>query len=226
MEKELVILNNIRKKDKCILTFFAFGSFVTNQTTSQNYKEIRVFDDNKFLFSRFKLSNTKRDIDVLCVSSNPEKTEGIVRSNSKSHTSYFLTINVISKEVFEREVFSNEPKAIRLILLFRELLVIKGKKYINSLKEELKNTYRPIDKIFQDEYDFRKDYQKLFSKYNVDSFSISRDMYEELFPNFLRFITGKMKGGFPEERIKIVLPEPVNLKNKINIASSNLETLL
>lgn len=226
MEKALIILNNIRKTDSDILALFVFGSFVSHQTSSQNYKEIRVFDHDEYLFSRFKLICVKPDIDVLCISNNPKKTEKIIRKCASLQETYFLTINIMSKDIFEREIFSDQPKAIKLILLFRELLIIKGKEYLDSLKKQIININRPIDKIFQDEYDFRKDYQKLFAKYKIDSFSISREKHEKLFPNFLKFITGQMDCGFPDERIKVVLPKPANLKNKIDISDSNLETLL
>lgn len=217
MADPLTILDNIRKNDPYITTFFIHGSFVTNKTSSRNYKETRVFDDGSFVLSKFELLAINPDIDIVYVSEEPDKSLEIINQQINEFDKYFLTINLMSKETFEADVFSSNPKALKLILIYRELTIIKGKDYIDTVKEKVKEIVRPLDAQLQEEYDFKKDYLRLFAKYNVEKFLIERKQYEELFPTFYKFITGNLKGGFPPNRHKLVYPGPMKLKAEIDI---------
>ncbi len=225
-ETTLLALNTIKDKDDDILTLFSFGSFVTNETSWKNYKETRVFDNGDFILSKFNLENINPDIDLLCVSNNPEKTKKIIDKHIKDVTNHFVTINVVSKEVFEKELSSSTPNAIKRIILFRELLVIKGQKYIDDLRENNKRYENRLDKVFQDEFDFRKNYLKLFAQNNVKTIIVSKMEYEKLFPNMLKFIEKGIEAGFPENRLKLVYPGPMGLKAEIDISQVELKDII
>lgn len=225
-EEILLALNNIKDKDENMLAFFSFGSFVTKETFWKNYKEIRVFDSGDFVLSKFNLLNINPDIDLLCVSVNPEKTKEVIDQNIKVVNDYFVTINVVSKEIFENELSSPNPNAIKRILLYRDLLVIKGQKYIDDLKTSYKKYEAEIDSIFQNEFDFRKNYLKLFAKNDVKTLIIKKSEYERLFPNVLKFIEGKLDAGFPVNRLKLVYPGPMELKAEVDLSNIKLKDII
>mgnify|MGYP001557899287 CR=1 FL=1 len=225
-DKTLSALNEIKNGDENMLALFAFGSFVTKESVSKNYKEIRVFDGSQFVFSKFDLINIYPDIDIICVSKDIKKTANSFDEKILDVFGHYITINLLNKEVFEKELFSDHPNAIKRILLYRELLIMKGAEYINKLKVEVKKIETRTDSIFQQEFDFRKEYLKLFAKNHVPSMMITNEEYERLFPHFLKFITGHLLGGFPEDRIKLVYPEPMDMKASINLSDTKLEKLI
>lgn len=225
-ETTFLALNTIINEDSNILALFSFGSFVTNEMSWNNYKEIRVFDNGDFVLSKFNLLNIKPDIDLVCVSENPEKTREVIEKNLKEINNHFVTINVISKGVFEEELSSQEPNAVKRIVSFRELLIIKGQSYLDHIKNENKRYVTDLDKAFQEEFDFRKNYLRLFAKNNIKTLILNKSEYEHLFPNMLQFIEGKIKAGFPKDRLKLVYPGPMNLKAEIDIAKVELKNII
>ncbi len=225
-DKTLLILDQIKKNDANMISCFVFGSFVTKETSLKNYKEIRVFDGPNFLLSKFNLANIYPDIDMLCVSSDTIKTKEIFNKKMIDIFGHHVTVNVISQKVFESELFSNQPTAVKRILMYRELLIIKGNEYLKKLKDETMKIESPRDRAFQEEYNFKKEYMRLFAKYNVETITIYKNDYEKLFPNILKFITGDLHAGFPSERIKLVYPEPMNLKAKVDLSDIKLEELI
>lgn len=225
-DKTLLILDHIKKSDENMVTCFAFGSFVTKETSLKNYKEIRVFDGQDFLLSKFNLANIYPDIDMLCVSDDVEKTSELFNKNVIDVFGHFVTVNVVSKRVFEKELFSDQPTAIKRILLYRELLIIKGNEYLQKLKTEVVKIESPTDKAFQEEFNFKKEYLRLFAKHNISTMIIAKCDYEKLFPNMLKFITGNLHAGFPEDRKKLVYPEPMGLKARVDLSSIELEDMI
>lgn len=221
-DKTLLVLDQIKKQDDSILACFAFGSFVTEETSPKNYREIRIFDGSDFIMSKFNLTNIYPDIDIICISSNPDKTAKLFNKNFNDVFAHFVTINIMNQEVFEREVFSREPAAIKRILLYRKLLVVKGEDYLEKIKKEVEKIESSIDLIFQKEFNFRKEYFRLFSKYDVNSVTITKNDYKHLFPNIYKYITGVLHAGFPEDRIKLIYPKSMNLKAKLDISESNI----
>jgi len=139
--------------------------------------------------------------------------------------SYYFTINIITPEVFESKVFSSDPKALRRIMIFRELLIIKGKDYLEEVKARVVKTITPMDTGFQNEFDFRKDYLKLFAKYDVEEILLNTSEYSKLFPLFYQFISGKISAGFPELRHKYVCPETMKTKYILDIEKASMVEL-
>jgi len=80
-DKTLLVLDQIKKQDDSIVACFAFGSFVTEETSSKNYREVRIFDGTEFIMSKFNLTNIYPDIDIICISNNPEKTAKLFDKN-------------------------------------------------------------------------------------------------------------------------------------------------
>ncbi len=222
-DKTLLALDQVKKQDENMIACFAFGSFVTEETSPKNYREIRIFDGDNFIISKFNLTNIYPDIDIICVSSDPEKTSSLFNQNINDVFGHFVTINVVSQKIFEQELFLNQPSAIKRILLYRELLIVKGEEYLQKIKTEVEKIASPLDLVFQKEFNFRKEYLKLFSKYSIDTIIFSKNDYEHLFPNIYQFIIGNLYGGFPEDRIKLVYPKTMNLKAKLDI--SKVESL-
>lgn len=226
MKDALQILDNIRRKDKNIIAVFIHGSFVSSTTSSKNYQEVRVFDGNKFLFSKFNLLNIHPDIDVIYVSRDPEQSKIIIDEESKNLAEgYFLTINLMTKEIFEREAVTEEPRAIKMILQYRELVVIKGKDYIEEIKLKAKDKVQLLDRQFQDEFDCRKSMLKAFAKYDRKEIVLYKEQYESFFPLFYQMLTGKLNIGFPEDRYKLVYPGPMNLKLTLDIQKTEVKAL-
>lgn len=217
-EKTLLALNEIKNQDSGMVACFAFGSFVSGNTSVKNYKEIRVFDGKTFVLSKFNLTNIYPDVDIICVSENPEETKKHFDRNITDVFGHFVTVNIISKDVFAADLFSDRPTAPKRIVLYRKLLVIKGQEYLDTMKQEVVKTERPIDKVFQEEFDFRKEYLRLFAKNNVPTVILTRADYEQLFPHMLQFINGNLDGGFPKDRIKLVYPSPMQLKAEVDLS--------
>lgn len=225
MKDALLILNNIRKKDKNTIAFFIHGSFVTNKTSNRNYKELRVFDGDKFLFSKFELTNTNPDIDIVYVSSNVEESNRIINEEISLFDDYFITINLMSKQEFEEDALSQDPKALKLILLYKILCVVKGTEYIESIRELVQLEENPIDRKLQNDYDFRKDFLRLHAKYDKKKVILDAGLYKEMFPLFYKFIIGELKGGFPKNRYKLVFPKPMDLKAEVNLKEIEITQL-
>ncbi len=225
-DKTLLVLNQVKKEDDDMIAFFIFGSFVTKETSPKTYKEIRVFDGSNFLFSKFNLINLYPDIDILCVSGDVKKTTSIFDRKIIGVSGHYVTINVVSKNIFEKELFSDRPTAIKRIMLYRQLLIIKGEEYLNTLRQDVLKIETPLDVAFQQEFDFKKEYLRLFSKYNVPTVTITKDDYDRLFPNLLKFITGNLDGGFPKDRSKLVYPSPMGLKAEINLSDVKVKDII
>jgi len=225
-DKTLVKLNEIKREDADMVACFAFGSFVTEETSLKTYKEIRVFDRGAFLLSKFNLINLFPDINLICISNNPQSSAEIFNKHITDVFGHFVTINIVTKEVFRKEAFSHAPAAFKRILLYQKLLVIKGEEYVNLLKKEVAKIETPLDKAFEEEFGFRKDYLKLFAKHNIQSLTLDLTDYEHKFPNILKFIDGTLHGGYPKDRIKLVFPEPMHLKAEVDLSNTELHDVI
>lgn len=210
-------LTKISREDSNILCLFVHGSVVYKTVTYKNYQEIMLFEDHNFLGSVFRLQKINPDIDMVCVSADPEKTNGIILDRFKKVNSFFLTMNIMTPDVFEREVSSESPNAIKRILAKRRLSIIKSAEYVSRFRKIAKENLSKLDINFQKEYEFRKEYLKLHIRNDKESFIMPLREYERLFPLFTKFIKGELSAGFPPNRIKLVLPKPMNLKAKLDI---------
>lgn len=221
-DKILANLYNKACEDVNILTFFVHGSTVHGNTTVKSYQEIRIFEGKKFLTSIFRLKEMMPDIDIVCVSKNVKKTKEIIEKELKNFDEYFITINLMSQEVFERDVFSDIPKALKLVVGLKEHNVILGEEYLNEVKKKASKKLKKWDKDFQKEFDFRKEFLKLHIRNDKETFMLSDYEYTRLFPLFSRFIKGEIDHGFPQEREKLVFPKSMDLKAVIDIEKENL----
>lgn len=225
-EKTLLSLDNIKKSDKNILALFAFGSFVTEETSTKNYKEIRVFDKGEYILSKFNLINIFPDIDMICVSENPEETKTFFEKEITDVFGHYVTVNVMSKDVFQKEILSEKPTAVKRIILYRKLMIIKGQEFVDTMRNEALKAESTNDSLFQDEFVFRKNYLRMFAHNNVGSFILTKEDHQKLFPNFLKFIQGQVSGGFPKDRLKLVFPEPMDLKAEVDLSELDLKNII
>ncbi len=226
MKSELASLKKIANLDPDVVTVFVHGSFVTKTTNDYNFRELRVFDKNKFIFSKFELIKIRPDIDVIYVSKDIRKSEKNIKKIDFPVKNFFVTINLIGIDEFNKNVYTHSPVAIKRILLFRKLKIIKGSLFLNNTKKKLTAYFYPLDKQVQDEYDFMKKYLRLLQEYECKNFILFASDYKRLFPFYYEFIMGKLKNGFPDRRIKLVFPKSMNLKAKLDISTATTEELL
>ena len=130
-----------------------------------------------------------------------------------------ILAKIVHQDTVLNEALSRSPSALKRILLYRELLILYGEDYINSLQFQVKEQETESDLIFQKEFDLRKEYLQRHAKENIRQFTLSREEHEKMFPNFLKFIVGKLQAGFPKDRIKLVYPQPMELKAIVDRSS-------
>jgi len=218
-DKLFSIFSEILKIDKEAVATIVFGSFVSGNPLPKSYREVRIFDGSEYISSEFILKDIVSDIDMVFVTNNPQKTVSIINEIHPVIDQNFITINVMSQKIFENEALSRSPSALKRILLYRELLILYGEDYINSLQFQVKEQETESDLIFQKEFDLRKEYLQRHAKENIRQFTLSREEHEKMFPNFLKFIVGKLQAGFPKDRIKLVYPQPMELKAIVDRSS-------
>lgn len=211
-DKLLLIINGILKLDMGAVAVIVFGSFVRGNSLPKSYREVRVFDGSEYISSEFILKDIAPDIDIVFVTNDPQKTTFLINKAHPTIVQKFITLNIVSQETFENEVLSQSPSALKRIMLYRELLIPHGEKYINNLRVQVKKQETESDIIFQKEFDLRKEYLQKYAKENVQQLTLSKEEHEKLFPNFLKFIIGKLHAGFPKKRIKLVYPRKMELK--------------
>jgi hypothetical protein len=222
------LLNNLTKickNDPDILCLFIHGSIVYKTVATKNYTEIMLLEGKTPLGSIFRLQKLNPDIDMVCISNNPEKTHDLFVEHFKRVDNFFLTANIMSPKTFKREASSLEPTAIKRILAKRKLFVVKNWDLLSTMKKIAKKNLTKVDINFQKEYQFRKEFLKLHIRNNVDSFILSIREYERLFPLYAKFERGEIFAGFPPDRIKLVLPRPMNLKAKLDIVNYTIKYL-
>jgi hypothetical protein len=207
------VLNSIREKDANIIGFFTHAS---KQVNTKPYKETQYFSDDEFIFSKFKFVNIGERFHAIIVTENPEKSrERVEREFEKLKIDYSITINILNKETFEREAFSVNPKAIKTIILFNEICLIKGSEYFNIIKKKVFERYiSPIDTEFQSEMVAKDQMLKCFADADRDCIIIYGFQYKKLFPYIYESLTNNEKFGFPSDRYKLVFPNEVTLKDR------------
>jgi hypothetical protein len=144
----------------------------------------------------------------------------------KEVSGHHATVHLVTKDMFEQDLFSTEPCAIKRIILYRELLTIQGSEYIRDLKKKAKEFETELDKTFQKELLFKEEYLHLFSKNDITSFRFEYTDYKSLFPNIYKFITKEFHAGFPKGRTKLVYPQSMQLKLKFDIGRERAEEIL
>lgn len=202
---------------------FIHGSYVSarNGLVCSAYKERMYYEDGEYISSTFYLKNQPPDVDIVLIASDPCKFKSLLndyifKNNILQELNYFLTLNVMSEEIFMNEVTSYNPTAIKRILKYREILIFGEGSLLAVAKDEANKFITDIDKGVQDDYDSRKSLLKNKLKLGVKKFNLSRLDYLDKFPNYFEQVMIKKKAGFPEKREKIVFPRPMDLKEYID----------
>lgn len=202
---------------------FIHGSYVSANGTliCSTYRERMYYEDGEFISSTFYLKNQPPDVDIILIASDPCKlkqllNEYIVRGNILKELNYFLTLNVMSEEIFANEVTSNNPTAIKRIMKYREILGFGNESILLKAKDEARKFITDLDKEVQDDYDARKNFLKTKLKLGIKRFNFGRLDYLDNFPNYFEQVMIKKVAGFPEKREKIVFPHPMDLKEYID----------
>jgi len=212
-------LEEIAHHDGGILTLFVHGSIVSGRTTRDNYQEIRILEGSTFWCSVFILKELAPDIDVVCVSQAPDQTAETIKSRLRPPSEYYITINLVSQHVFERDIASAPPKALKRVVALTECITLVGQDYFRDSMAIARASTTQLDVRFQKE--FRK--RKTFLRCQVPrtTFILTAARYSRLFPLFYQFVRGEIDCGFPPERHKIVLPQPMNLKAVVDLGSGS-----
>jgi len=219
-------LKNLISMDEEIISIIIHGSYIERKTKIINFKEIRIFNQSVFLGSIFIKQMNAPDIDVMCISKNIQKTAQIVSDHStKWDNELSLTMNIMSQSVFENSIFIESPSAIKRILALRPCEILEGEQYFFEQKELALNQIKDVDVNFQDEFSRRKEFIRSVDEKNIDIFTLSANQYSRKYPLFVDFISGKLNAGFPTNRIKLVLPNSVPMKFKLDISNWELDSI-
>jgi hypothetical protein len=218
-EEILKAFDDIRKQDNKITCFFIHEPKNNDVKNKKHFQEKMYFSDNTFIFSKFSLIKSFHQIHSVIITEDQENTEKII-TKALDHLDLpiTVTINLLSKEIFERNVFTQYPKAMKTITVFNKLTVIKGRDYISQIIEDAQEGYiSKLDKDFQRELNTKASMLESFAEYKRNSIIIYSFQYEELFPYIYESITHSEKYGFPQNRRKLVFPRDMKLKEKVII---------
>lgn len=218
-ERILKTFDDIRKEDKGITCFFIHEPENNGTKNKKYFQEKLYFSDNTFMFSKFSLIKSFQQIHAVIITEDADNTEETIKESfDKLEYPITITINLLSKQTFERNVFTQYPKAMKTITVFNKLTVIKGREYISKIIEDAKDSYiSKLDEDFQKELNTKASMLESFAQYKRNSIIIYSFQYKELFPYIYESITHSEKYGFPQERKKLVFPEDKRLKENIII---------
>lgn len=221
-----LILKHIFERDVNVLTAFVHGSFLDDSFTNRNYLDLRIYEHDAFQCSLLYLKNIDHDVDVVCVSQEPHITERTIRKRLDGRIKgFFLTVNIVSRRVFEDQVVSTSPTAIKRIVALKECNVFVGNEYFSCQQARALACIQQIDREFQIEFANRKQYLRSLIANGNQIHLLSALDYSRMFPLFFEFICGQLEAGFPEGRLKIVLPGEMNLKFRLDIELGRLVAL-
>lgn len=215
-------------KDLCenkkfdVMFGFIHGSYVyKNEFLKATYSETMYFSNGIYEKSIFDIKRQSPDVDVVIIVADPNLffkriNDYIFKKNFVSIFNYFLTINVVSVNVFTQDIKTINPTALKRILRFRNILPFGDIKELKKFIKEAISFTSDLDYILQEEYDNRKQYLDLNLKKNVSQFELTESKYASLFRNYVKYILKSEIGGFPKDREKLVFPKPMGLKNKVD----------
>ena len=211
---------------------FIHGSYVYNNSTfnCSSYKETQYFKGDKYRESQFTLKNQPPDVDIVVVAKNPIEFKSLLmdylkEANVLENLNYFLTINVMTNDVFLRDLQSPDPTAIKRIIKFRQIIPFGDVKLLSTLISNIDIFVTDLDYVVQHEYDERKEYLKKSFSDKKETFKFTETDYKKMFPAYFQYVLLGKSAGFPEEREKVVLPHSMDLKEKIDCDSGLSESL-
>lgn len=219
------IMEYLAKNTACGVKFgFIHGSYVYKEEPFifGAYKETMYFEGGKFIKSVFSLKQQPPDVDIVTVVSDigsfmQKFNEFAAKESLKTELNYFLTINAMEESLFNKDIFSEEPTALKRILKFRKLKVFGDASHLEKLKIESDKYVNDTDYIVQFEYDQRKEYLKDHLLRRLPEIILTAKEYEQLFPAYCSYVIKSQTAGFPEKREKIVLPHSMDLKAKVDV---------
>jgi len=225
----LELLNKASAEEKSIQSFFIHGSFVTGTTSKQAYRDERYYLHNKYLFSVIKRVDASYDVDCIAISSDPEATKNYFNDLAFNFDGIFLTINVITKDTFTNELLRAGTNAIRRILLFKTIDILKGEDIILEGKQALKSISQQDyleNESYQQEFSTKKKLLTIIGEQGINEIRIDKDFFSQFCPIITKEISEGTNTGFPMNRTKVVLPKPMYLKARIDmdtLSTRNLE---
>lgn len=219
----MVLVDDIcRNKDFDVIFGIIHGSYVyKSRFLNAMYSETMHFYNRVYYKSVFYKKTQPPDVDVIIVVKDintfvQKINNYILEKNLVDILNYFLTINVISENIFIKEIRTLSPTALKRILIFREILSFGNTEKIKNFTKLSEAFVTDLDNIVQEEYDNRKEYLSRNIKNHINQFQLMESEYVNLFPNYLKYILKLGVGGFPKERAKLVFPRPMELKFKMD----------
>ncbi len=213
---------------KKITATFIHGSFASRTETSAIYQEqMFYFDNGTFWFSVLHLQDIPPDVDIITVTDYPEEVLDVVQESAKKYLdeTFFLTLNIITSSEYERIVSSNDALAPKRLLVKKMLNVLKGEDYINKLKSTAIKNYNDLDDTIQTEFDKKKLLLNELASKSVSHHVLTREYYTQHYPNLLDEMDGVRVGGFNVDRVKLVYPQSMNLKCRVDIKDYSVKYL-
>ena len=224
----LRLLYQYIKKDPNVLCFFIHGSFVTGHISKYAYRDERYFLDEKYRFSLIKQVKAFCDVDCFVISKDGKGTKKMLEGLKVNSPGVYITFNIIDKDTFFSEIFQDGTRALKRILLFKPLIILKGQKLIDEAKEKLSKIPRfdfDSNKKYQQEFDTRKKFFGFLGENGVTKIKINRDFFDSLCPAYTKFVAGEIDTGFPSKRFKVVLPRSMRLKAHIDLETLSVKEL-
>jgi len=214
------LLTQSLQEDKNIKCLFIHGSFVTGTSSKQAYRDERYFLDNRYLFSIIRRTEASYDVDCLLISKNQKKTAEYFQKMKFDFDGVYLTLNIISNDIYIKELKRQGTNALKRIILFKKVDILKGKESIIKGRNLLKNISEEeleLNKNYQSEFDTRKKFLSILGEQGIKQIKIERQFFDQFCPIITKEIACEANTGFPAGRAKVVLPEPMGLKAKINL---------
>ena len=150
---------------KNIKTIFIHGSVAEEKESAGSYRQEMYYFKDRFLFSNFSLQNQSPDIDIIIVAHSAKSIlSGLKKSIDKVSVDYFITINFISPEEYERVIMLEHSTAPKVLLIFKKTIVLHGLNYFKSLKKQALANKNNADIEYHQQF---SDIKKLLSKNKV-----------------------------------------------------------
>ncbi len=220
------VLENLRelaRQEGVTANAFIHGSYVyaTDSFSNKGYKSDKHFDEEGRFLGEVLIPVTQPpDVDIVMAVDDMGKFNAIFdhyvgQNNLSEKLNHFFTLNVVPEEELIRNICTDSPLALKLILSFRELKVVGDEGAISEYRRMADQHRTGIDDLLQGEYDDHKKYKRVMAQGEHGIFYMDREAYERDYPTMLAGMEGEIEVGFPRERTKHVLPNVMGLKEQI-----------
>ncbi|EKD53600.1 MAG: hypothetical protein ACD_61C00007G0010 [uncultured bacterium] len=222
------MLSEVVNRDRNVVVFFVHGSFVNGTTSNYAFRDERYFRKGKYLYSKLIRTDASVDVDCFMVSKDPEKSAKRLVIDEAILDGLYITINIISPDTFFEEISAKGSRALKRILLFKEIEIFIGSGIVSKAKASLSrlpNSEVAENKNYQDEFQIRKNFFRFLGENNINEIKIDRSFFDELCPTYTKFVAGEIGTGFPQARYKLVFPKSMGLKAKIDLDTLSITEL-